>query len=388
MKKISIIIIFAFFIAFVPANAQLLIKNDGRVLVGPDTRPNDDLDKVLSMSIQGKNGIYNAGSKLAFGDFGRYSHYGWNVFVGEFGTYDSDILWLHGKNGVKMSAINGDYIVAEWSYNEKTLPRFTLYDGARIDRISVSSDDKHKSSIKSIKYALPRLMQLKGVIYNYEPIDNIRPIGNVGNTDQTEELTDKDYSAMNLANSVLKSRVIGDTRYGLMTEEIINLFPELVEYDSLGNQYVNYLELIPIMVSAFSELYTALENKGISLDLIEDYERHAGSMKSDSSFYYNTKSVHGTNTSLSHTTSAVLFQNSPNPFSNTTTIEYYIPIETSNANLYVFNLTGELLQSYPISTFGNGQVIISGSTLNAGMYIYSLVVDEQIVATKRMVLTK
>ena len=117
-------------------------------------------------------------------------------------------------------------------------------------------------------------------------------------------------------------------------------------------------------------------------------DNYAGSMQSDSSFYYNTKSVHGTNTSLSHTTSAVLFQNSPNPFSNTTTIEYYIPIETSNANLYVFNLTGELLQSYPISSFGNGQVIVSGSTLNAGMYIYSLVVDEQIVATKRMVLTK
>ena len=46
------------------------------------------------------------------------------------------------------------------------------------------------------------------------------------------------------------------------------------------------------------------------------------------------------------------------------------------------------MQSYPIHAFGNGQVVISGSTLNAGMYIYSLVVDEQIVGTKRMVLTK
>ena len=55
---------------------------------------------------------------------------------------------------------------------------------------------------------------------------------------------------------------------------------------------------------------------------------------------------------------------------------------------YIFSLGGELLRTYPISAFGNGSVQISGSTFTAGMYIYSLVVDGNIVDNKRMILTK
>lgn len=38
--------------------------------------------------------------------------------------------------------------------------------------------------------------------------------------------------------------------------------------------------------------------------------------------------------------------------------------------------------------YGHGTVIVSGGTLAAGMYVYSLVVDGQIVDTKQMILTK
>ena len=85
---------------------------------------------------------------------------------------------------------------------------------------------------------------------------------------------------------------------------------------------------------------------------------------------------------------AILYQNSPNPFSSTTVIEYYIPASATDANLFIFTLNGELLETYPVTTFGYGNVSIDGTTLDAGMYLYSLVVDEQIVDTKRMILTK
>ena len=111
-------------------------------------------------------------------------------------------------------------------------------------------------------------------------------------------------------------------------------------------------------------------------------------MQSDSTVDHESRAHRSTNSNSSITNGAVLYQNSPNPFTSATTIEYFIPTDATSANILVFNLTGELMQSYPIHAFGNGQVVISGSTLNAGMYIYSLVVDEQIVGTKRMVLTK
>ena len=47
-----------------------------------------------------------------------------------------------------------------------------------------------------------------------------------------------------------------------------------------------------------------------------------------------------------------------------------------------------LMQSLPITAFGHGQITVDASSLTAGMYIYSLVVDGQIVDSKRMILTE
>ncbi len=96
----------------------------------------------------------------------------------------------------------------------------------------------------------------------------------------------------------------------------------------------------------------------------------------------------GQRTNFTTDNSAKLYQNSPNPFSSSTRIEYYIPTDAANASLYIFNLTGEMLQEHAIDKFGHGAVVINGSTLEAGMYIYSLVINDQIVDTKRMILTK
>lgn len=43
---------------------------------------------------------------------------------------------------------------------------------------------------------------------------------------------------------------------------------------------------------------------------------------------------------------------------------------------------------FGIAPMGDGQISISASTLDAGMYLYSLVVDDRVVDTKRMILTK
>lgn len=109
-RKKLFTILLALLSGLVSAEAQLLIKQDGRVYVGPTAQIDDDLGGVLSMSIQGRKSGH-AGSKLGFGDFGLYNYDGWNVFVGEYDTIDSDMLWLHGKNGFKLTRSNGGVVV-------------------------------------------------------------------------------------------------------------------------------------------------------------------------------------------------------------------------------------------------------------------------------------
>lgn len=45
------------------AEAQMLIQQNGHVYVGQAPRPDDDLDNVLTMSLQGNFTAYNAGGQ-------------------------------------------------------------------------------------------------------------------------------------------------------------------------------------------------------------------------------------------------------------------------------------------------------------------------------------
>jgi len=84
---------------------------------------------------------------------------------------------------------------------------------------------------------------------------------------------------------------------------------------------------------------------------------------------------------------AILYQNIPNPFSANTEISCDIPIVNSNAYIYVYNLQGVELKAFSV-TQGYNTVTVYASELPAGMYLYTLVVDNEIIDTKRMILTK
>ena len=85
---------------------------------------------------------------------------------------------------------------------------------------------------------------------------------------------------------------------------------------------------------------------------------------------------------------AILYQNTPNPFSSNTEIRCELFAKFSHAAIYIYNLQGLELKSYPISQTGVNTIIVQGAELTAGMYLYSLVIDNEMMDTKRMILTK
>lgn len=370
------------------AQAQMLIKNNGKIIVGSNTRPYDDGDNVLSLSIQGNSGEYNAGAKLGFGDFGRRSRQGWNVFVGEYGDDDTDMLWLHGKNGIKATSSDGGVTIFQWGANEDMTTTMTFCDGVRANRLSVSCDDGHKANIEGIDAALSRLMRLQGLRYHYHSPENstlsLDEQGS-GPTDVSKkELQDMEWQA-----ALRDVRTDGNYRYGLMASEVAEQFPELVTTDDNGIQYVNYQEMIPIMLVAIQQLAFSMEKYGFPLELKKGaYGKFSTDEVSRLDSLAQTRfSKHKTQPKNSPQ-EAELYQNQPNPFGSETTIEYYVPQDVGSVTLYIFTLTGKLVMSYPIDTRGYGSTVIKASSLEAGMYVYSLVTDNHIVDTKRMILTQ
>jgi trimeric autotransporter adhesin len=86
--------------------------------------------------------------------------------------------------------------------------------------------------------------------------------------------------------------------------------------------------------------------------------------------------------------SASLEQNSPNPFNNTTTIGYALPQQYSSAQIIVTDKAGKLLKEMNVSGSGKGTLQIDASTLSSGTYQYSLIVNNNLVSTRQMVLSK
>ncbi len=156
--------------------------------------------------------------------------------------------------------------------------------------------------------------------------------------------------------------------YGIEPKEMQKLFPDLVQEDKDGNFNINYVELIPLLLMKVQELSAEVEELKAS-----PKAKTLSSMK---------------NTSDEETLEAILYQNNPNPFTEVTKVEYQLPQTTQSATLYIYNMNGLQVAEYPILTFGNGYVSVSAGALDAGMYLYSLVADGQVIDTKRMILTK
>ena len=85
---------------------------------------------------------------------------------------------------------------------------------------------------------------------------------------------------------------------------------------------------------------------------------------------------------------ASLEQNFPNPFSQSTTIHYSVPQTFRSAKIVITDTSGRIFKQTTVSTPGAGSVMVEAGYLPAGAYFYSLYVDNTLVDTKKMVLTK
>lgn len=114
-------------------------------------------------------------------------------------------------------------------------------------------------------------------------------------------------------------------------------------------------------------------------------KREVAEMKSIFQQFSATKSINEHTLTLE---SAKLEQNIPNPFQQKTTIPYFIPQDSKNAQLHVFSLEGQLLETIKINSFGEGEIQLQIDGFASGQYYYSLEVNGRRVDTKKMSIIK
>lgn len=73
----------------------------------------------------------------------------------------------------------------------------------------------------------------------------------------------------------------------------------------------------------------------------------------------------------------------PNPANNSTTIAYVLPKATNTASIRISNILGSKISEYSLEDL-NGRKTIDISNFNEGIYFYSLIVNNKIYFTKKL----
>lgn len=81
---------------------------------------------------------------------------------------------------------------------------------------------------------------------------------------------------------------------------------------------------------------------------------------------------------------AYLKQNTPNPYSNKTTIEYFVPESAKDSKLIILDIFGRTVRNLILNKNDN-QILIHEGMLTKGIYFYSLIIDEQKIEALKMI---
>ena len=169
------------------------------------------------------------------------------------------------------------------------------------------------------------------------------------------------------------SPIISNKHYGLIAQELKEIYPDLVVESQDGFLAINYMEIIPLLIRSVQELNAK----------VEQYENGNAPIKKAA-----TRSVEEDEATAIDAVVTTLYQNEPNPFTVTTVIRCDVAEEVVKADLYIYDMNGKQIDTYPITERGATSITIEGRSLEAGMYLYALIADGQVIDTKRMILTK
>jgi hypothetical protein len=144
------------------------------------------------------------------------------------------------------------------------------------------------------------------------------------------------------------------------------------------NYSLAYSQFVVPLVKAVQELSAQNEEQKLANDALKkELEELKTMIKSISS---------GNTINPIESSESKLYQNAPNPSNESTTIRYAISPLTKKATLKIVAMNGSTLKEIDVN--GNGSIEINAGELAPGNYVYSLIIDNKVIDSKKMTLTK
>lgn len=291
-------------------------------------------------------GVYGSASNYAngynYGVFGILK--GSNNGAGVFGSANNSYPWGCDTGGKYAGFFYGDVYVT----NQITAASYLSLSDMRLkENVELLAEKE------SDENTLDRLLSLNVISFNYKCEQGLN---NEGVDPAWLTAQDDEY-----INSKLR-------HFGFSAQELQTVYPELVCEGQDGYLRVNYVELVPLLIRSIQELKKELDEvKGNGKTI--------------------SRSVNSQSNTLNATTTGnILYQNTPNPYNGRTIIRFQLVDDAKDASICVFDMNGKMLKKIPVS-LEMDSISVDGSEFGEGMYLYSLIVNGQVIDTKRMVIT-
>lgn len=197
-----------------------------------------------------------------------------------------------------------------------------------------------------------------------------------------DSILTNDSALMADTGTYMERQYYTKNHFALSVEEVEAVYPDLVYTKSDGSKVINYIEIIPLLVESIKELkaqIAMLQGGG------------GCNMMAAPALCSTGENGNVDATDIGSTLSASvpsISQNNPNPFVDITSIRMNIPQTVSTAMLCIYDMSGKQIRNEAIADRGEVTVSVTSEGLDAGMYLYNLIVDGKLVSTRKMILTK
>jgi hypothetical protein len=161
-------------------------------------------------------------------------------------------------------------------------------------------------------------------------------------------------------------------RFGLLPEELSAIFPSLVYFYEDGGFGINYMDLVPILISCIQELKTQLDAR---TETIVDIMMARGATPT---------AVREIGAAIGNT----LLSAPPTSVNEPARVRYLLTDKATNAYIAVTDMSGRVMTRVPVSPSDTSVSIDSSALSEEGIFLCTLYVNGEIIGTKRLVKTK
>jgi len=265
-------------------------------------------------------------------------------------VYDNGTSVSIGATSAPTYFSSGSYAQTSGAPANGTVSKFYVNGLTYTNSLVVASDARYKQNIEKIGNAMNTIARLRGVKYDWNH----------------ERFPDRNFDQFKQS--------------GFIAQEVEQVYPEAVVKDENGYYAMNYSAIIPLLVEGTKEMYELYQAEKTRNDnlqsRLEQMERRL------QQFELKTTGV------SQESPAASILNITPNPVNSIAAIDVEIVNDFRTACIVIHDNTGRECARLPVSGKGKNVLSLSAIDMKPGVYVCSLNIDGNQVASRKFMIEK